>query len=78
MGFLSSVSFSIMWCPLSESLCPAIIICSCYVACPVPFKFLYCLYDVSKFGLLMYPVYCFMVFPGEAKHDSLMFGMFLV
>ena len=67
-----SVFFSIMWCPLSEYLCLSIIIHLCYVACPVPFKFLYCLYRVSEFGLLMYPVYCFMVFPGEAKYDSLM------
>ena len=70
--FCLSVSFSIMWCILSESLCPAIIIHSCYVACQVLFKFLYCLYDVSEFGLLMYPVCCFMVFPHEAKHDSFM------
>ena len=77
MGFLSySISFSIMWYPLSESLCPANIIHSCYVAGPVPFKFLYCLYDDSELGLLTYPVCCFIVFPGEAKHDS--FGMFLV
>ena len=68
----SAVSYTISGDPRCESCCPSVIGHSCNMSSPLPFKFSDGSYDISDSCFISDTLWCLMISPFDAEHESLM------